>query len=301
MQTLITSLLPLFSLIGCGFVLRRRGFPNEGFWPGAERLNYFLFFPALLFKSLATAPLDNPALPHMAMSVGLVLGMGWVMLLMIRRLRVWKANRFGVFTQGALRFNTYIGLATIGSLFGPRGLALVSLLVALTVPVVNILSVYALTSEKGTRPGAVALTIIKNPLILACVAGVVVNVLGIQHPTAISDLLGMLAATSLPLGLLCVGAALQPEELKGETAALVTSSASRLLLVPGTAFLIGWLLNLPPMEHLILAVFFGLPCAPTAYVLTRQLGGDAHLMAGVITLQTLLSAVTLPLLLRLVG
>ncbi|HWV07978.1 MAG TPA: AEC family transporter, partial [Pseudomonas sp.] len=64
MTELLLALWPLFALIVAGYYLRRRAFPNEEFWPGAERLNYFILFPALLFSSLAKAPLNNPALPR---------------------------------------------------------------------------------------------------------------------------------------------------------------------------------------------------------------------------------------------
>ena len=69
MTTLLLALWPLFALIVAGYFLRLRAFPSEEFWPGAERINYFVLFPALLFSSLATAPLDNPALPQLAGAV----------------------------------------------------------------------------------------------------------------------------------------------------------------------------------------------------------------------------------------
>jgi len=108
-----------------------------------------------------------------------------------------------------------------------------------------------------------------------------------------------LAAASLPLGLLCVGAALKPKELGGEIPTLGWNSAVRLLAVPLLAYGVAALFALPAMETTILVLFFALPTAPTAYVLTRQLGGDSHLMAGIITLQTLLAAASLPLVLTL--
>ena len=103
-------------------------------------------------------------------------------------------------------------------------------------------------------------------------------------------LLSLLAAASLPLGLLCVGAALKPEQLSGEIPALGWNSALRLLTMPLLAWTVAWALALPAMDSAVLVLFFALPTAPTAYVLTRQLGGDSQLMAGIITLQTLLAA-----------
>lgn len=300
MPPVLQALWPLFALIVAGYLLRRRGFPGEAFWPGAERLNYFVLFPALLFASLAKAPLDNPALPRLAAAVLLGLGAGWLGLLAMRRWRGWPAARFGPLVQGTLRFNTYLGLATVGSLYGAPGLALAALLLALMVPLVNLMSVWALTAEQGHDARALLRPILKNPLILACAAGAAWNLAGFSLDGGTDRLLTLLAAASLPLGLLCVGAALDPAQLRGETAALLGNSLVRLLGMPALAWGVARALALPPMESALVAVFFALPTAPTAYTLTRQLGGDSHLMAGLITLQTLLAAASLPLLLALV-
>ncbi|SNS53239.1 hypothetical protein SAMN05216255_2492 [Pseudomonas segetis] len=301
MLELLLALWPLFALIVAGFYLRRWNFPNEAFWPGAERLNYFILFPALLFSNLARAPLDNPALKQLALAVMLGLGIGWLALLLMRRLRGWPAARFGVFTQGTLRFNTYLGLAAVGSLFGQPGLTLAALMLALMVPTVNVLSVWSLTAERGISLRSLLLPIAKNPLILACLGGALINLSGIGLPGGSDRLLSLLAAASLPLGLLCVGAALKPEELGGEVPALAWSSLARLVGMPLLAWVIAQVLGLPAMETTVLVLFFALPTAPTAYVLTRHLGGDSQLMAGAITLQTLLAAASLPIILMLLG
>ncbi|MDP3816696.1 AEC family transporter [Pseudomonas sp.] len=298
---LLLALWPLFALIVGGYLLRRQAFPNEAFWPGAERLNYFVLFPALLLSSLASAPLDNPALPRLALAVLLGLALAWLALLLLRRLRGWPAGRFGAFTQGMLRFNTYLGLAAVSSLFGQPGLTLAALMLALLVPTVNVLSVWSLTAERGVSARSLLLPILKNPLILACLAGAVLNLSGLGLPGGSERLLGLLAAASLPLGLLCVGAALKPEQLRGEVAALSWNSLLRLLGMPLLAWAVAYGLRLPALESTLLVLFFALPTAPTAYVLTRQLGGDSQLMAGLITLQTLLAAASLPLLLLLLG
>lgn len=301
MLELLLALWPLFALIVGGYYLRRWAFPNEAFWPGAERLNYFMLFPALLFSSLATAPLDNPALPRLGLAVLLALGIAWLALLLVRRLRGWPAGRFGAFSQGILRFNTYLGLAAVGSLFGQEGLTLAAIMLALMVPTVNVLSVWSLTAERGVSARSLLLPILKNPLILACLGGALVNLSGLGLPGGSDRLLSLLAAASLPLGLLCVGAALKPEQLGGEIPALGWNSLLRLLGMPMLAWTVAYALQLPAMESTVLVLFFALPTAPTAYVLTRQLGGDSQLMAGIITLQTLLAAASLPLLLLLVA
>ena len=189
---------------------------------------------------------------------------------------------------------------TVGSLFGQPGRTLAALMLALMVPTVNVLSVWSLTAERGVSARSLLLPILKNPLILACLGGALVNLSGLGLPGGSDRLLSLLAAASLPLGLLCVGAALKPEQLGGEIPALGWNSLLRLLGMPMLAWAVAYSLQLPAMESTVLVLFFALPTAPTAYVLTRQLGGDSQLMAGIITLQTLLAAASLPLLLLLV-
>jgi malonate transporter and related proteins len=300
MAYVLTTLWPLFILIAAGFTMQRRGFPNPAFWPGAERFNYFVLFPALLFNSLSTAPLGNPALPRLLAAVALVLAFCCAGLLAARRLQRWPAARFGVLLQGTLRFNTYLGLAAVGGLYGKDGLLLAAVILAIIVPAVNVLSVWALSAGAHTNSKSLAILIAKNPLILSCLGGALLNLSGFELKWGIDRLVTLLANTSLPLGLLSVGAALKPGELHGEIGTLVASSLTRLLAVPAVALICAHFLKLPAIENSILVLFFALPTAPTAYVLTRQLGGDAHLMAGIITLQTLLSVISLTLVLSIV-
>lgn len=293
MNNLLQTLWPLFALIIAGYLLQKRRFPGEGFWPGAERINYFILFPALLFGNLIHAPLDSPALLPLGGAALTTLLLGYGLLLLGRRRYRWPARRFGVLVQGSLRFNTYLGLAIISALYGSDGLARAAIVLALLVPTVNMLSVWSLTAEQGVSAATLLRPMLRNPLILACLAGILCNLSGLAPDAGSQQLLKLLAAASLPLGLLCVGAALNPRELSGEVPALAGNTLFRLTLMPVLAAALAGLFGLPALEALVVILFFALPTAPTAYVLTRQLQGDSHLMAGLITLQTLVSAASL--------
>lgn len=297
----LMAIWPLFALIVAGQLMRRWQFPSDSFWPGAERLNYFILFPALLIASLANAPLTDPAIPRLALAVFSALGIGWIVLLVLRRVFKWESARFGVFTQAQLRFNTYLGLAIVGNLFGAEGLGIAAVLLALMVPAVNVLSVWALTAERGVSPRTLLVPILKNPLILGCVIGALINLSGLGLPGGTDRLANLMAAASLPLGLLCVGAALQPKDLHARLGPLLWNTGVRLLIMPLLAWAVTWYLGLPLMESAVVVVFFAIPAATASYMLTRQLGGDAQLMAGVLTLQTLLAIATMPLILGLLG
>ena len=296
---LLITIWPIFALICAGFLLARAEFPAPGFWPGAERLTYFVLFPALLVSSLADAPVRDPALVRLGGAAVLTILLAAGALLVLRRLRPMPAARFGPVVQAVVRFNTYLALSLMALTGGEETLARAAVYLALAVPLVNVLAILALT-EGGASKGALVRTVVRNPLILACLAGGALALTDTGLPGGTDVFLGFLGRASLPLGLLCVGAALRPEALRADLVPVVATSALRLLAMPLLAGVVARACGLAPAEALVVVLFSAVPTAPTAYVLTRQLKGDAELMAAMVTAQTLLSIATLPLVLWLV-
>ena len=178
-------------------------------------------------------------------------------------------------------------------------MAIAAIIMAIKIPILNLLSVWALASGQQLSVWQMARPVLKNPLIQACLLGIALNLSGIGLPLGSDNLIKMLGAGSLPLGLLCVGAALQPARLLDERAVMLLSSMVRLIAIPLVITLLARLLGMPAQASALVIIFFALPTAPTAYILTRQMKGDSELMAGIITMQTLLAALTLPLVLSL--
>ena len=165
-------------------------------------------------------------------------------------------------------------------------------------PLVNVLSIAALTDYGNRRSfRLILLTILRNPLIIACILGVTLAFTSIGLPFGVGGFLHLLSQASLPLGLLCVGAALQPEALRRDALVLGSTGALRLLAMPVLAASVGYLFGLKGVEALVLVVFSAIPTAPTSYVLTRHMNGDGMLMAGIVTSQTLFAIITIPLIL----
>lgn len=299
---IILTIWPLFALICMGFVMARAGFPDPGFWPAAERVNYFILFPALLIGSLASAPLDDPAIWRLGGAGIVTTGLAALALSLLRWRRPVPAARFGPAVQGVIRFNTYLGLAVTVSLAGAAGVERAAVMLAVLVPLVNVLSIMALrdTARSGA-PVAIVAMMARNPLILACLIGITLSLSGIGLPFGTGTFVALLGQGSLPLGLLCVGAAMRPAALRSDVLAIGANAAVRLCLMPLLAALAGLAFGLSGTEALVLVIFFAIPTAPTAYVLTRQFGGDGTFMAGLITAQTLLAVATIPLVLWLFG
>ena len=300
MEKILLVLWPLFALITMGFILRRTALFSADFWPSAEKLNYFILFPALLISSLANAPLDNPKLPYLACAILFILAISSLFVVLSKYLFKISIPRFGAHIQGIIRFNTYLGLAIIADLFGSEGIAISAVIMAILVSSCNVIAVLSLSAGKKVTLKQLVMPIAKNPLIISCVIGILLNLLPIGLPFGSDQFLKLLAAASLPLGLICIGGALQTATLRKEFKPIMVSTLLRLLAMPILAVLTAHLFSLPALERVLLVIFFAIPTAPTSYILTKQLNGDSQLMAGIITFQTILAVITLPLVLTLI-
>ena len=299
-DTILAALLPVFVLILVGHLMKRGGFPGDGFWEPAERLTYYVLFPALLVGNLARAPLDEVSLGPFT----LVLVACWIVvtlgLLGLRRWLALDGPAFSSVVQGGIRFNTYVGLAAAEALFGTHGLTLAAVVIAVLVPLVNVLCVGVLNRHgAGAVPGwsAVLRGLVRNPLILACLLGILLNVGGVGLPWGSGEVLDIVARAALPLGLLAVGAGLDPHAIRQRHGVVVAVTVLKLVGLPLVVAGGAWLVALPPAETAVAVLFAALPTAPSAYILARQMGGDARLVAGMLTLQTVAAVVVLPLML----
>ncbi|AZN68316.1 AEC family transporter [Acinetobacter haemolyticus] len=295
MNSIILALFPLVALIASGYLFKKYHFLSQDFWAGAEKLNYYILFPALLFNTLSTTKVDFQSLSTAIFAMFFVVLLVTASMYVLRMFWNIQPARFGVHVQSLVRFNTYIGLALVASLFQKEGMAILVILLALCIPLVNVISVLALTSKEQMAVKPVLIALLKNPLIVSCIVGGVVNILNIPIWDGLSSLIKLFSASSLPLGLLCVGAALQFMQMKKDIVVLVADTFARLLAVPALAFAVCTWLGLPSLQTQILVVFFALPTASAAYILTKVLCGDSQLMAAVISFQTLCAAVTLPI------
>jgi predicted permease len=288
---------PVFLLILFGALLKRLGFPGRTFWPGAERATYYVLFPALLIQRLATAEIGNtPLLPNLGGIVFMLLAGSALFYLLRRRLSSDPAALTSIY-QGGIRFNTYIGMACADALYGDAGLVIAAVVVAIMIPLVNLLSILAfhLALHRGNLgPAAIRRSLLTNPLILGCLIGILLNRTGIGLPGWSNDTLALLGSAALPLGLLSVGVALQLQHVRHTVRELIGASMLRFVLMPMLMLLALRWLHLPPLNAQVLLLFAVLPTASSAYILARQLGGDTGLMANIITVQTLAGFVLIP-------
>jgi predicted permease len=288
----VLLLLPDFLLIALGALLRRSRAFDAMFWGGVERLVYFVLFPALLFRSLATSPLAAADAERLAV-VGLgFTAAGMALSALAQPLFRLPHPTFAACFQCGFRFNTYVALAAASRIGGAEGVATMSVLVGLLVPVVNVAAVGMLARERGARiAGAIA----RNPLVVACAAGIAWNFAGLALPAVPARVLDLLAAAALPLGLLAVGAALRFERESLPWPAFAWWHAVKLAMLPAVALALAQATGLSPLEQRVAVVLAAVPTAPSAYILAVQMHAAAAPVALLISTGTLLAAITLPL------
>jgi len=295
--SIASALGPVFMLILLGALLRRLDFPGENFWPQAERITYYLLFPALLIHKLSIAEVGNiPLVPTLGTIAFMFLAGSALLYLFRNRLASNDAAFTSVF-QGGTRFNTYIGMACVDALYGDAGLVIAAVSVAIMIPLVNVLCVLAfhLTLHRGNLSASnITRSLIENPLIIGCLIGVTLNQTGIGLPGWSEDTLALLGSAALPTGLLAVGVALELHAIRTAWREIIAATVQRFLIMPLLLILAMQWWPMPQLNASVLLLFAALPTATSAFILSRQLGGDSVLMANTITVQTLAGFLFVP-------
>jgi len=294
---MIDSIIPVFLVILLGVAIRQfRWLPDE-FFPNVEKFSYNIAFPALLFTGTARLDFHGRMVGELAIATlaptFIVVVLTLAGLLFARSLP--GASKSSV-VQGSMRPNSYFGIAVSSLFFPPQTASLVMLALALCLPVVNVISILALAWWSGSKPdlAKVVKTLASNPIILSTAAGVLASLAGLALPAPIMNTLDILGKAALALGLICVGSGLvfSREELR--PGALAFTSVLKLLVLPLVAAWVCLAAGVSAPVALAACFYCALPTAPNAYIMARQLGGDARLMASLITLQTLLAVATVP-------
>jgi malonate transporter len=292
------TVIPIFLLILLGASMRRWFGLSSDFWPQLDRLIYYVFFPTLLFNTLAHFQIDLGATTPMLVVATLFMCAGIALGLVARYLFHAPPKIFSATFQSSFRFNSYVGLAIAGGLHGHDGLAAIGLLMGFMVPLANVASVLMLARHSESHW---LKEILLNPLIIATAGGIAFSLAGITLPKMINTTLGLLSEASLPMGLIAVGAGLRVQGLHSQPGTLWYGVAVKLLVLPAIAWGLAMVFGLSGIYFNIPVLMAALPVSTMAYVLAKRMGGDGDTIAAQVMLSTLLSALTLPFWLLLMG
>ena len=308
MLSVVTALVPVFLIIATGYVMRVAGIVPEEQWRGFERLTYFVFFPAIIIETLVKADLSTvPVLGVGGALIGGIVSIALVVLALRRplaRMIALDGSSFTSLFQGSTRWNTFVALALAGGLYGNDGLTLMAIAIAAMIPLLNVMAVLVLARYAGGAPQSprnALLTLARNPFIWSCAVGIAFNAAALPIPPIALDYADILGRASLAAGLLVVGSGLDLTQLARPRAVHWLTCALKLLMLPLLVALYTHGLGVTGVGRTVALLAASVPTSSAAFILARQLGGNAPLMAEIITLQILVAMATMPIVLALLG
>lgn len=308
MTQAFAALLPILIIIAVGWGIRRAGVVPGEQWVGFETIAYQVLFPSIIIATLVRA--DFSTLPWRGLGAALVLSILTMTAIcfVIRAVagRAFRLDgpRFTSVLQGAIRWNTFVGLALAATLYGDDGVALMAVAIIAMIPLLNVISVAALAwfvPDGEITARRFALDIVTNPYTWSCALGITLNMTNFPLPEPVLTALDLMGRAALSAGVLAVGAGLDLSALRRPGPALTIATGLRLVGMPILAASWCAVLGVTGMALGAAIVATAVPTASGAYLLARKMGGDARLMAEIITLQTLVAAVTVPLAVGLLG
>jgi len=297
MPDILMAILPVFMLLALGWWFRRRRFPGEALWDLLDPLVYYVLLPSLLLHTFATVDLGQLEVLPAGLAVISAMLLASLLLLALRPRLGLDGPGFAALLQATVRFNTYVGFAVASQLYGSAGLTLFSVVVAFVTPTANVISVYGFTrfgSSARPRLRQQLATLASNPLILSVLGGVALNVSGVGLPWVLEPFFEVLGRAALPLGLLAAGAGLELTALRRTGGHVALGCALRLGLMPLLTIATTWVFGVEGLTRICVILYALMPVPPGAYILARQLGGDARYTAALIAATTLVALVTAP-------
>ena len=211
--------------------------------------------------------------------------------------------------QGASRHNAFIALAIAGSLFGDAGLAVGAVFMLLYVPSINIVVISIMVSNLN-QPGQtdskkgianIFVELIKNPFILAMIAGLIFSLIDSEKIVIINETSGLLGSAALPIMLLTIGAKIKVRDLALKITPILISNSLKLIAFPVIAYFVAKFMELSQLEVIVAVIFASVPTAASSHALAKQFGGDAQLMTSIVTTQVALSFITIPVILAVIS
>ena len=290
------AVLPMCLIMALGYGTRRLGWIRREEISAINKIAFRIFLPCLLYYNVYCSDLSGSFDPLlMAYAVGGVLltfGLSLGYTLLTEKL----PERRGVMIQGMFRSNYVImGIPVATALLGAGQLGTVSILIAVVVPLFNMLSVVVLEVFRGQKPKPLHILgqIAKNPLVIGSVLGILTLAAGIRLPHILEQTIQNISAIASPLQLFLLGAFFQFSGLKTYRRELVTVSAAKLIVAPGLFLSLGALLGFRGVAFVSLIGVFASPTAVNSFTMAQQMGGDAELAGDIVVTTSAVSILTM--------
>ena len=312
MQVTLNSLIPIFAVIGLGIVLRRREFLDEAATQSFNRFAYYFGLPLFLFYKLsnvaAAGGLANSYTLTLLLTTVIAMFCGWL----VATVAGIKFAGRGAFVQASLRGNlAFMGLPLVAFLISDLAvdqrepieaavlISLAPVIIFFNVASVAVLAIYNEDTESNFSWVRVVRNVVSNPILLACLAGLIAQKLAWQVPPAIDRTCQIIGASAFPMALIGIGSQLATISISSQLRLPLASTLIKCIVCPAACWAIATLIGLGGAERQVLVVLAAMPTAVSSYVLAEQMNSDADLAASSVVVSTAASMLTLTVLLLL--
>ncbi len=300
MNETFQSVVPIFLIAFLGSILKRKWLKSNEFWSNLEKLSFYILLPAVLFENIIQIPKGVFNLFNLIVSLLISITIIASCLVYFQYRFKYDNRQFTSIFQGCVRFNNYLFLALSEALMGDDGISIASIVSPYMVIFVNALSVIMFNyyirenqSSKLRQLYLVLFSFLKNPVILASLAGLIFLYYNFQINLGVLKFIKHLSASGLTISILIIGASLKFNVVNAYLKQIILTSAIKLTIFPFITYGIMFLMDVDKKEQFIGVLFSSIPCSPTASILSKQLKGDSETMSGTITVSTVLSIFTI--------
>lgn len=301
MKSLIYSLnatLPVFFVILIGYFLRQTGMLNENFIEVANKFNFKVTLPVLLFSDIGATNIVKNFDGIFVLFCAVVTSISFWAIWFFTRKFMKDKSMTGAFVQASFRGSAAVmAIAFVQNIYGTSGMA--PLMIIGTVPLYNIYAVIVLTFEGDNHTKGMdnikksCSSIMKNPLILGILAGMLVSLLNISFPKMVDKTLENFAVMATPLALVTIGAGFEGKKALAKVKPTMAASFIKLIVQPGLFLPLAVYLGFRSQALIALIVMLGSPTTVSCYIMAKNMNNDDVLTSSVVVATTLMSALTL--------
>lgn len=297
----LNATVPIFIVMLVGWILRQKGMINTNFVNVADRFNFTVTLPILLFRDISAMDImkDFNLKFFLYCMIATILCFGIIWL--FAELFIKDKSMIGSFVQGSFRGSmAVLGIAFVQNIYGNAGLA--PLMIVAAVPLYNIFSVIVLTIRGSNHEGkekerikSALIGIVTNPIILGIFAGLPFSLLDIQIPGILLKSLNNFANMATPLALIAIGAGFELHKALGKINISTAATVIKLIIQPAVFLPVAIMMGFRNQEMIALLIMLGAPATPTCYIMAKNMGNDSVLASGIVVLSMLVSPITITL------
>lgn len=296
----INVTMPIFLVMVIGYILKQIGMLNDNFVTVANKFNFKVTLPFMLFKDIAGVDIKAVFDIKYVLFCAIVSTICFWVVWGTAKLLVRDKTIRGAFVQSSFRGSAAVmGLAFIQNIYGSSAMG--PLMIVSAVPLYNIFSVIVLTFEANDSTGIdkkakirqAGMNICKNPIILSILAGLIVGLLGIQFPTLVNKTVSNVAKMATPLALITIGAGFEGRKALAKIAPTMAASMIKLVLQPLVFLPVAAWMGFSGEKMIAILIMLASPTTPSCYIMAKSMNNDEVLTASVIVTTTLMAAFTL--------